>query len=95
LPRHTEVKIDDLCARAKAAKTEREVERVLRQLRAALSEHIVLARQSLEAQISALSTLQAKTKDIEIKVLKPRSRKARMGGPRDPEEGGPESLTAA
>jgi len=95
LPRHTEVRIDDLCARAKAANTEREVKRVLRQLRAALAEHIGLARQSLEAQISALSTLQAKTKDIETKASKPKSRKTRQGDPRDPEEGGSESFSAA
>lgn len=95
LPRHTELKIDELCARARAAKTERDVKRVLGELRAALSEHIGLARQSLEAQISTLSTLQAKTKDIETKVRRPKSRKERAVSPQDPEDGSSESLNAA
>ena len=93
LPRHTEVKIDELCARAKTAKTEREVKRVGSQLRAALSEHIGLARQSLGAQMSALSTLHAKTKDIETKAAK--SQKTRVGGPQDPGCVAPESVSAA
>ena len=95
LPRHTEVKIDELCARAKTAKTEREVKRVGSQLRAALSEHIGLARQSLEAQISALSTLHAKTKDIETKAAKPKSQKTPVCGPQDLEGVAPESVSTA
>jgi hypothetical protein len=74
LPRHTENKIDELCAKAKAAKTEREAERVMVASRSALAEHIGLARQSLEAQISALSALEAKTKPYVSKTKKPRKR---------------------
>jgi hypothetical protein len=75
LPRHTDIKIDELCAKAKAAKTEPEVRQVVGQLRSALSEHIGLARESLEAQVSALSTLEAKTKADLPKTRKARPRK--------------------
>ena len=68
---------------------------MLGQLRDALSEHIGLARQSLKAQISALSTLQAKTKDIETKARTSKSRKERAISPENPEDGGSESLNAA
>jgi hypothetical protein len=48
--------------------------RVMVALRSALAEHIGLARQSLEAQISALSALEAKTKPYVSKTKKPRKR---------------------
>jgi hypothetical protein len=75
LPRHTDIKIDELCAKATAAKTEREAKRAVGELRSALSEHIGLARQSLEAQVSALSTLEAKTNPYLPKAKKAKSRK--------------------
>ena len=98
LPRHTETKIDELCAKAQTAKTEREVKRVLTQLRSALSEHIGLARQSLEAQISALSTLEAKTKDYAPKAKRAKPRKRQEINPRSgegPLDEGPSRPNAA
>lgn len=68
MPRHTDIRIEELCTRTKAAQTETEASGVLKELQATLSEHIELARESLEAQVSTLSTLEAKAR-------KPRSRK--------------------
>jgi len=81
VPRHTEIRIDELCAKAKTAKTEREARRVAKQLRSALAEHIGLARESLEAQVSALSTLEAKTKDYLPKAKKAKPRKRQENNP--------------
>ena len=52
VPRYTEVRIRDLCTEALAAKTPDDFERTITELRAALEEHIHLAKDSLEAQIS-------------------------------------------
>lgn len=65
LPRHTDYRIEQLCVRAKAAKSDLDIRIVLKELRGALSEHTGLARESLEAQVSALITLQAKIKEFE------------------------------
>jgi hypothetical protein len=51
VPRYTEVRIRDLCTEALAAKTPGDFERTITELRAALEEHIHLAKDSLEAQI--------------------------------------------
>ena len=52
VPRYTDVRIRDLCTEALAAKTPDDFERTITELRAALEEHIHLAKDSLEAQIS-------------------------------------------
>jgi F0F1-type ATP synthase membrane subunit b/b' len=57
VPAHTEAKIHQLCAEALAAKTEADVERIIPQLRAALQEHVRLAKASLEGQVTAIAAL--------------------------------------
>jgi hypothetical protein len=52
VPRYTEVRIRDLCTEALAAKNPDDFERTITELRAALEEHIHLAKDSLEVQIS-------------------------------------------
>ena len=60
MPEHTESRIMDLISQALAAKSEAEVDRVLPNLRFALREHIRLAKESLEAQATALHRPQPK-----------------------------------
>jgi hypothetical protein len=50
MPRSTEVRIQQLCQEALAAKTSAELERVIPELRAALEEHTRLAKESLSDQ---------------------------------------------
>jgi hypothetical protein len=50
MPRSTEVRIQQLCQEALAAKTSAELERVIPELRAALEEHTRLAKESLSGQ---------------------------------------------
>jgi hypothetical protein len=57
VPAHTEVRIQQLCTEALAAKSEADVDRVIPELRAALEEHISLAKNSLEIQASTLAVL--------------------------------------
>jgi len=57
VPRDTEVRIQELCVEALAATTEPEVERILTDLRAALDEHIRLAKDSLRTQAFAIYLL--------------------------------------
>lgn len=60
MPRFTENRIQQLCTQALAVRNSEEVELVVGQLRAALEEHIRLAKGSLENQAATLSTLSAK-----------------------------------
>ena len=46
-----------LCTEALAAETEADVERIIPELRAALHEHVKLAKDSLEGQVSAIAAL--------------------------------------
>ena len=57
VPAHTEAKIQQLCSEAIAAKTEADVERIIPELRAALQEHVRLAKASLEGQATAIAVL--------------------------------------
>jgi F0F1-type ATP synthase membrane subunit b/b' len=57
VPRFTEAKIQQLCTEAITVRTSEDVERVIGELREALELHIRLARESLEAQVSALTVL--------------------------------------
>jgi len=50
MPLHTEARILDLCAEAVAAEDESDVERIVSELREALTEHIRCAKASLTAQ---------------------------------------------
>ena len=51
---HTEARVQKLIAEALAATSDSEVERIIAELRSALQEHILLAKESLEAQVVAL-----------------------------------------
>lgn len=57
VPPHTEIRIRTLCADAIAAKDESDVERIIVELRAALTEHIREAKASLEAQAAAIAAI--------------------------------------
>lgn len=57
VPLHTEGRILTLCAGAIAAKDESEVERIIVELRAALTEHIRYAKATLEAQAAAIAAI--------------------------------------
>lgn len=59
MPAHTEARIQQLCTEALAAKTQADIERILPELRSALEERIRLAKDSLEAQVSALTAFDA------------------------------------
>ncbi|HEY1471384.1 MAG TPA: hypothetical protein VGF61_20265, partial [Candidatus Acidoferrum sp.] len=52
VPRYTELRIRDLCTEALDAKTHADFERAITELRAALEEHIHLAKDSLQAQVN-------------------------------------------
>ena len=71
MPRFTEHRIKELCKEAVAVRTTKDVDEVLVQLRAALEEHINLARFSLHAQASALPLLESlRKKKGAIQLLK-------------------------
>jgi hypothetical protein len=55
VPRFTESRIQQLCAEAITVETQEDVERVMRELRLALNEHIRLAKDSLTAQASVIA----------------------------------------
>ena len=57
----TEHRIRQLCTEAIAAEAEASVNHVIPELRAALQEHIRLAKESLEAQATAVSVLDVLT----------------------------------
>ncbi len=59
MPRHTDAKIRELCVLAVAAETQEDIDCVLLELRAALEEHIQLARNSLEIQRASVASLVA------------------------------------
>ena len=59
MPAHTEARIQQLCTEALAAQTQSDVERIIPELRAALEEHIRLAKESLEGQLGSMSALNA------------------------------------
>ena len=50
MPRYTEARIQQLCAKALASNTPKDSEQIIQELRAALEEHIALAKESLEVQ---------------------------------------------
>lgn len=62
VPHHTDIRIEQLCSQTKAAQTDGEAKGVLKELRETLAEHFGLARESLEAQVSTLTALEAKAK---------------------------------
>jgi hypothetical protein len=62
VPAHTEARIHQLCTEALSAQTPADVDRIVPELRSALEEHIRLARNSLQAQASTLSVLEAATR---------------------------------
>ena len=62
MPRFTEERIRRLCGEAIAAKTNEDVERVLKELRGALEEHIRLAGESLKSRFVPLPGVDARRK---------------------------------
>ena len=59
MPAYTEERIRQLCAEALAAKSQTDVDRIVPQLRAALEEHVKLAKESLKSQMSTIHALDA------------------------------------
>jgi hypothetical protein len=59
VPPYTEARIKQLCTEALAAKTQADVDRILPELRSALEEHVRLAKDSLEAQVTAITAMEA------------------------------------
>jgi hypothetical protein len=57
VPRETDLRVHRLCKEILASATKAEVERILSELRAALEEHIRLAKDSLELQAKAIALL--------------------------------------
>jgi hypothetical protein len=57
VPAYTEARIQQLCTEALAVKNQADVDRVIPELRAALEEHISLAKNSLGAQASTIAAL--------------------------------------
>jgi hypothetical protein len=60
MPRFTEDRIQQLCSTALVVRNSDDVERVVSELRAALGQHIQMAKESLENQVATLSVLEAK-----------------------------------
>ena len=59
MPQFSEALIQRLCSEALSVTSEEDVERVLGKLRTALEEHIRLAKESLAAQVTAISALES------------------------------------
>ena len=59
VPAHTEARIQQLCTEALAANELADVDRILPELRSALEEHVRLAKESLEAQVATITSLDA------------------------------------
>jgi len=57
---HTEDRIRQLCRKAITVQTDAEVEAIIPELRSAIHEHIVLAKELLEGQASAIAFLDTK-----------------------------------
>jgi hypothetical protein len=57
MPLHTETRIEQLSTEALEAKTQADVERIIRELRAALEEHIRLAKDVLGLQARTVALL--------------------------------------
>jgi hypothetical protein len=57
MPHYTEAKIQRLCTEAISAKSEEDIERIVKELRSALEEHVRLAKESLKAQAASLALL--------------------------------------
>jgi hypothetical protein len=57
MPAHTEARIQQLCTEVLTVKSQTDVDRVIPELRAALEEHISLAKDSLAVHASTLAIL--------------------------------------
>ena len=57
MPADTATRLQQLCREVLAVKTSADTERIIQELRAALQEHIRLAKDSLGAQASAIALL--------------------------------------
>jgi predicted DNA-binding ribbon-helix-helix protein len=61
MPADTEARIHQLCTEVLAAETQADIERISSELRVALEEHIKLAKDSLKAQVTTITALDAAT----------------------------------
>lgn len=57
MPAYTEARIQQLCTEALAVQSQADVDRVIPELKAALEEHISLAKDSLGLQASTIAAL--------------------------------------
>jgi hypothetical protein len=57
MPKHTEARIQQLCAQALTVETKADADRIIAELRAALAEHITLAKNSLGQQTRVVAVL--------------------------------------
>ena len=64
MPRYTEEKIKRLCSKAVAAKNENEFKEVIGDLRSALSEHVRMAKDSLQAHGKMLMAHESKKHNV-------------------------------
>ena len=55
MPAHTEARLRQLCSELLSSKTDAEIDVILPELRSALEEHIRLAKESLELQVSYIA----------------------------------------
>ena len=61
MPAHTEARIHQLCTEAITAKTQSDVERIVPEPRAAIEEHVRLAKETFAGQITSITALDALT----------------------------------
>jgi F0F1-type ATP synthase membrane subunit b/b' len=57
MPSFIEARVQHLCTEAIAAQSEEEIDRITKELRSALEEHVRLAKESLEAQAASIALL--------------------------------------
>ena len=70
MPAYTEARIHLLCKKVLDAHGQAEVEETIKQLRAAIEEHIRLASESLSAQASVISVLSGENKKVSPRNIK-------------------------
>jgi hypothetical protein len=58
MPRHTDARIPELCNELNMSKSESETEEILEELQKVLREHVTLARNALEGQLTSLRAME-------------------------------------
>jgi hypothetical protein len=62
VPAYTEARIEQLCDEALTVRAQADLDRVVHELRAALEEHVRLAKASLEMQAGMIALLDSKAR---------------------------------